>query len=69
MSLEQAHGAVGDESEQALALELSRIAELPVSERAAAFSQLHGQLGQLLESTPVTLFEGTNDGTNDGTHA
>lgn len=46
----------GDESE--LAPELERIAALPVVERAAAFSQVHQQLGQLLESTPVELFDG-----------
>ncbi len=37
--------------------ELDRIASLPVSERAAEFSQLHQQLGELLESTPVQLFD------------
>ena len=41
-----------------LATELDRIASLPVSERAAEFSQLHQQLGELLESTPVQLFDG-----------
>ncbi|MGO2751641.1 MAG: hypothetical protein ACTIA6_16435 [Pseudoclavibacter sp.] len=46
----------GDESE--LTPELERIEALPVAERAAAFSQVHQRLGQLLESTPVELFDG-----------
>ncbi|WP_181062712.1 hypothetical protein [Pseudoclavibacter sp. RFBG4] len=49
-------GGTGDDSE--LAPELDRISSLPVSERAAEFSQLHQQLGELLESTPVQLFDG-----------
>ncbi|WP_181064365.1 hypothetical protein [Pseudoclavibacter sp. AY1F1] len=44
--------------ESGLTSELERIVALPVSERAAAFSQVHQQLGQLLESTPVELFDG-----------
>ncbi|MBF4548619.1 MULTISPECIES: hypothetical protein [unclassified Pseudoclavibacter] len=49
-------GGAADDTE--LAPELDRIASLPVSERAAEFSQLHQQLGELLESTPVELFDG-----------
>ncbi|NYF14136.1 hypothetical protein HDC34_002430 [Pseudoclavibacter sp. JAI123] len=47
---------VGPENE--LTLELERIGALPVSERAAEFSRVHQQLGQLLESTPVQLIDG-----------
>lgn len=47
---------LGEASE--LTAELERIAALPVVERAAAFSQVHQQLGQVLESTPVELFDG-----------
>ncbi|WP_146079096.1 hypothetical protein [Pseudoclavibacter sp. RFBA6] len=46
------------EPDTELALELERIGTLPVSERAAEFSRVHQQLGQLLESTPVQLFDG-----------
>ncbi|WP_181064996.1 hypothetical protein [Pseudoclavibacter sp. Z016] len=49
-------GGAADDTE--LGPELDRIASLPVSERAAEFSQLHQQLGELLESTPVELFDG-----------
>ena len=51
-------GDAGGSGDAELATELDRIASLPVSERAAEFSQLHQQLGELLESTPVQLFDG-----------
>lgn len=51
--------ADGDSADNAeLAAELERISTLPVSERAAEYARLHQQLGQLLESTPVQLFDG-----------
>lgn len=44
--------AAAEPADGELALELGRIAELPVAERAAAFGELHERLRAALEDAP-----------------